>query len=88
MNNEALGTKENPHVIAPDDWEDNGLEYGAFCRCSECGLIARSTVLFDYYTLDGPGSPLACETCRIGTPHELIKPVIDLMESEGAFQHE
>jgi hypothetical protein len=63
----AKGTQQDPFLVAPDDSHDNGLPYGAFCRCGSCGLVARSTIMFDYYA-DGPRGILLCETCKIGTP--------------------
>lgn len=80
------GCYERPHLIAPSDWSSNGVDYGAYCKCGRCGLIERSTISFDYYATDGPGSSLLCETCRFGTPLSALKPVIDMLEEEGAFE--
>ena len=60
-------TTDNPYTHAPEDWHENGVPYGAFCKCHECGYVGRSTIIFDYYAKNA-GGPLCCETCRIGTP--------------------
>jgi len=59
----CLGTKDNPHLVAPSDWDENGVAYGAFCKCRKCGLVERSTMIFDFYANE-PGDPLLCETCN------------------------
>jgi len=64
-----LGTKENPYIVAPEDWLKNGVPYSSFCKCYRCGMVARSTFTFDYYA-DNPGDKLECEMCKIGTPKE------------------
>lgn len=57
----ALGSSAaTPYVIAPDDWDTNGVPYGAWCRC-DCGCIGRSTFGFDFY--GKAGGPLKCERC-------------------------
>jgi hypothetical protein len=34
------------------------------CNCNECGIVARCTPAFDFYTMDNDGmGPLFCETC-------------------------
>lgn len=78
------GTRENPHTISPPDWNEGGLPYGHFCKCSVCGLIERSTSIFDYYA-DEPNQPLKCETCQTGIPLSMVKPALDLLEEEGQF---
>lgn len=55
------GSKSNPFTVAPEDWDD-GFPYGAWCRCSKCNEIGRSTMAFDFYA-DAAGDPLTCETC-------------------------
>lgn len=60
-----IGDKANPFTHAPADWDENGVPYGAFCKCSNCGLLHRSTVAFDCYA-DNPGDPLTCESCKVG----------------------
>ena len=60
-----LGSKENPLTHAPADWRVNGVPYGAWCKCSKCGLVHRSTITFDCYA-KGPGVPLVCENCEMG----------------------
>lgn len=57
------GTFSNPFVVAPPDWSENGLPYGAWCRCVTCGQKGRSTVAFDFYA-KVPGEVLVCETCQ------------------------
>ena len=60
---EDVRTPRDPYITSPADWEDNGLPYGAWCKCSKCGLIRRSTVLFDFYA-KGAFKPLTCEICE------------------------
>lgn len=83
-----LGSKDNPHIVAPDDFSENGIIYGAFCKCHRCGLIARSIVSFDYYPLNGDGSKFQCETCQFGTPYEKVKPLLAQLEASGAFDEQ
>lgn len=80
-----LGTRDNPYLVAPDDWEEDGVPYGAFCKCEQCNLVERSTVGFDFFA-DNAGDPFRCQTCLLGTPHALSKPVIDQLEKDGAFE--
>jgi hypothetical protein len=54
----APGTFENPYARMPDPV---GLPFGAWCRCSSCSLLGRSTAVFDFY--GGAGSALECEIC-------------------------
>jgi hypothetical protein len=51
-----------PFEIAPNDWHENGVPYGAWCKCQTCGVVGRSTMAFDFYT-SGPGMPYDCEDC-------------------------
>lgn len=60
----ALGTRENPHTIAPSDWKTAGVPYESWCRCHKCGSLGRSTITFDFYAAE-PGDPLRCESCQI-----------------------
>jgi len=69
-----IGTIENPYVHAPDDWFENGVPYGAFCKCSKCGYVGTSTVLFDYYA-NNPGELLICEYCQFSTSYEVEKQI-------------
>lgn len=59
-----LGTKDNPHTVAPADWHANGVEYGAWCRCFICDHVGRSTFVFDFYA-DKPSDKLKCESCLL-----------------------
>ena len=63
MSNEVQGRESNPFTHAPEDWAENGVPYGAFCKCSKCGYVGTSTSAFDYYA-KGPGAALACELCK------------------------
>lgn len=74
------GNISNPFTVAPDDWYENGLPYGAYCECAKCGLVERSIISFDYYAKRA-GDPLVCETCTVGTPHALIAPIIQEVET-------
>ncbi len=56
-------SKDIPYTIAPMDFNTSGLPYGAWCRCSACGGIGRSTIAFDFYA-DDPGKALECERCH------------------------
>jgi hypothetical protein len=56
------GSSQNhPYKEAPADMHENGLPYGAWCVCSKCNWVGRSTFVFDYY--GGPGELLKCERC-------------------------
>lgn len=60
--NFELGQREALHEVAPEDWNENGVEYGAFCKCCKCGRVAPSTFMFDFYAKE-PGHFLECELC-------------------------
>ena len=81
-----LGTKDNPHKVAPENWAENRLDYGAFCECAVCSFVGRSTFLFDYYAAGGAGSALMCETCQCGVRFSAVRPVMDQLESQGHFK--
>jgi hypothetical protein len=57
-------SKKSPFVVAPEDWEENGIQFGAWCLCEKCGLPGRRTYAFDFFA-EGPGNPLSCEVCRV-----------------------
>ena len=57
-----IGTRQRPYVNAPPDMNDDGMPWGAFCRCSKCGALGRSTVIFDFH--GGPNEPLVCGACK------------------------
>jgi hypothetical protein len=57
-----LSNPHTPYLFAPSDWDENGISYGAWCRCVKCGYIGQSTVAYDFYA-DGPGEVFKCETC-------------------------
>jgi hypothetical protein len=59
----------DPFLVAPRDWSENGLPYCAWCKCSVCGFVGRSSVAFDYYA-EKPGDPLTCESCQYRKFHE------------------
>lgn len=59
----SFGTRENPFLVAPEDWKKKGVPYGAWCKCSRCNCVRRSTYTFDFYAKE-PGEALLCETCQ------------------------
>jgi hypothetical protein len=88
-NSRSLGSQEYPHTIAPKDWNENGVTYGAWCKCSRCGLVGRSTITFDFYA-DSPGEKLVCESCTTGAPEKLsdiLNEAIEL-DDEGELPEE
>lgn len=56
-----LGTKENPYIHVSQGFCDENFPYGAWCVCSSCGLLGRSTFVFDFYTAED--DTLLCEYC-------------------------
>lgn len=70
---DLLGIRENPHTVAPPDWKENGLPYGAWCRCARCGHLGPSMMTFDFYA-DNPGDPLVCERCKQAEWEFMFKP--------------
>lgn len=58
-------SRDLPFISAPADWNTNGVPYGAWCRCSACGLVGRSTLAFDFYAKSA-GVALKCENCKRG----------------------
>ena len=74
-----------PYLIAPADFIEVGVPYGAFCKCGRCGIVERSTISFDFYTKEN-GESFSCETCEFGTPHFLVKPLLDKLEANGEFE--
>ncbi len=57
---ELGSSPETPFVEAPDIWDESGVPYGAWCKCS-CGVVGRSTFIFDFYRQ--PDNSLRCERC-------------------------
>ncbi len=51
-----------PYTVVPDDMDENGLPYGAWCKCGECGYVSRSTFLFDFFGT--AGEKLRCQICQ------------------------
>lgn len=61
MNDEQfVGEKDRPYRQVPPEFGKDGLPWGAYCQCSRCGYVGRSTGLFDYYNDDGE---LVCGEC-------------------------
>lgn len=62
---EYLGTKKYPYTHAPPKFSNEGVPWGAWCRCSRCGREGPSTNVFDFYATnqETPGSPLQCGVC-------------------------
>jgi len=56
------GSRETPIFVAPPEWHESGVPYGAWCKCHRCGLVFRSTLAFDCHAKE-PGDKLECETC-------------------------
>lgn len=79
-----LGEKANPWILTPDDWHENGVPWGDYCKCDNCGLVARSTNLFDYYA-DGPGLAMKCENCLLRyptVPHDIANTIAEKIIAE------
>ena len=53
---------EFPYHVAPGDWEENGVPYGAWYRCWKCKELGRSTLSYDCHAAK-PGDELVCEEC-------------------------
>jgi hypothetical protein len=64
-----IGRKAEPYTHAPADWGENGLPYGAFCLCADCGYVGTSTMTFDYRA-EGAGQKLVCDQCKGFSTHE------------------
>ena len=83
-----VGSKSCPHTTAGPTFEGEGVPYGSFCRCSRCGLVARSTMLFDYY--NRPDGTLWCESCTTGVANysavanQLAEKVIKEFNEKGS----
>lgn len=56
-------SKSNAYIIVPPDFTENGVPYGAWCRCGACSLVFRSTFAFDCH--GKPGEPMKCERCYV-----------------------
>jgi hypothetical protein len=63
------GTQETPILVAPPDWHESGVPYGAWCKCHRCDLIFRSTLAFDCHAKE-PGDKLECENCCFYGPQD------------------
>lgn len=68
-------SREHPYLVAPADWHENGVPYGAWFKCSTCGLVSRSTIAFDCRA-SKPGQALIGDCCaghsgwRYGAPEQ------------------
>lgn len=78
-----VGNYINPYTNAPADWKENGLPYGAWCKCHKCGYVGRSTVSFDYRA-QGPRAALTCDACEGFSTYATEK----AMRSLGGFDIE
>ncbi len=77
-----LGSYITPYTNAPDDFDENGIPYGAFCKCVKCEYVGRSSNSFDYYA-DDPGGELTCESCKGGQPKALEAAMRDKIEPDN-----
>ena len=55
-----VGERHRPYRRLPEDFGEDGLPWGAWCQCAQCGLVARSTGTFDFYNHHGD---LVCGKC-------------------------
>lgn len=76
MTEAVLGTPQNPYTIAPPRFVEDGLPYGAYCRCGKCGYVGRSTLVFDYHA-ENNGDSLHCETCNLGQSMYAVDQLLD-----------
>jgi hypothetical protein len=74
-----IGEKERPYLRVPAGFSEDGLPYGAFCKCARCGTVARSTNAFDYYAKDGE---LLCGAC-LGHDHRYHGAMIERDIDQG-----
>lgn len=58
----ARGTRANPCT----SMDDPSFRLGRFCRCTTCGVVAKCSRTFDFYTRKGLPGVLACEGCNAG----------------------
>jgi len=56
----SIGTKTNPCTVTNATRDQRRHKY---CLCSRCGLVARCTPRFDYWTRAMFPSRLLCDTC-------------------------
>lgn len=75
------GTLADPYTVAPEDWHENGVPYGAFCKCHQCGYIGRSTIAFDYHAGE-PRNPLVCDQCLGASTYATERALRDRVEPE------
>lgn len=66
--------------VAPYYMDEDGIPYGAWCKCSTCGWVGRSTNVFDYY--GAAGEPLRCEHCVLGVPYAADILITDALEKK------
>lgn len=57
-----IGTRERPYTHAPPGMGEDGMPWGAFCRCAKCGALGCSTNVFDFY--GSSGALLVCGRCK------------------------
>ena len=69
------GDIDDPFLTMPEK-----IPYGAFCKCIQCGFVARSTIAFDYYAKKD-GDPLKCESCAL-----YGRPIPEMQKALSAVQ--
>ena len=69
---DVQGKQSNPFTHAPSDWHEEGVPYGAFCKCCKCGYVGTSTVSFDYRA-KSVGDALECDQCQGLSTHATEK---------------
>ena len=81
MNN--LGTRRNP--LTHESQGDGCYKY---CRCAECGIVAKATPHFDFYeSAFRHDDALVCEPCFMAKALcRTSKPVRDLASDEERAQ--
>jgi hypothetical protein len=67
-----LGTPGNPHTSVTAVAQEH---HDAFCKCFDCGIVARCTPTFDFFVMEKDGALLcfACVQVRYGQPIQTVE---------------
>ena len=75
------GDKRDPYTRLEWDGTRMGVPYGAYCQCSKCFFVGRTTWTFDFYMIE---DDFLCEKC-MGNHVENVGAMYEFLSENGVF---